>query len=137
MCVGLSYGNSSVVNLEYKDMILKENLRSSIEIVENNILKEISRTKETIKTGEEFLLYFQESEFLDKIRDISNSQLNNITVEIKGKSVINNDVIIHIESKAKDGKYERNISCDIYIINILSKEGIYEGDIVKVTNFYM
>ena len=42
MCIGLNYSNSRINNLNYQNIVMKESLLSSIELVHSNILKEVS-----------------------------------------------------------------------------------------------
>ena len=54
MCIGLNYSNSRISNLNYQNIVMKESLLSSIELVHSNILKEVSIALENSETEEEF-----------------------------------------------------------------------------------
>ena len=79
MCIGLNYSNSRISNLNYKNIVMKESLLSSIELVHSNILKEVSIALENSETEEEFKNYFLGNIFVNNIK--------NLFVDIKDKYI--------------------------------------------------
>mgnify|MGYP003432747499 CR=1 FL=1 len=99
MCIGLNYSNSRINNLNYQNIVMKESLLSSIELVHSNILKEVSIALENSETEEEFKNYFLGNIFVNNIKNISNSQIQNTTIRIPSK-------IIYDSSNEKENKFE-------------------------------
>ena len=79
MCIGLNYSNSRISNLNYQNIVMKESLLSSIELVHSNILKEVSIALENSETEEEFKNYFLGNIFVNNIK--------NLFVDIKDKYI--------------------------------------------------
>ena len=79
MCIGLNYSNSRINNLNYQNIVMKESLLSSIELVHSNILKEVSIALENSETEEEFKNYFLGNIFVNNIK--------NLFVDIKDKYI--------------------------------------------------
>ena len=70
MCIGLNYSNSRINNLNYQNIVMKESLLSSIELVHSNILKEVSIALENSETEEEFKNYFLGNIFVNNIKNL-------------------------------------------------------------------
>lgn len=117
MCIGLNYSNSRISNLNYQNIVMKESLLSSIELVHSNILKEVSIAIENSETEEEFKNYFFETIFINNIKNISNSQIQNTTIKIPGK--INYDssglITFKIESTFKQDNYTKKYEASVEI----------------------
>lgn len=117
MCIGLNYSNSRISNLNYKNIVMKESLLSSIELVHSNILKEVSIALENSETEEEFKNYFLGNIFPNNIKNISNSQIQNITIKIPGKIIYNSSGLItfQIESAFKQDNYTKKYGASVEI----------------------
>lgn len=117
MCIGLNYSNIKISSLNYQNLVIKESLLSSIEIVHSNILKEVAMNIENSDTEEEFKKYFQEDEFLNNIKSISNSQINNVSINIPTKINCDSNGLItfKIESIFSDDNYLRIYSANVKI----------------------
>ncbi len=118
MCIGLNYSNSRISNLNYQNIVMKESLLSSIELVHSNILKEVSIALENSETEEEFKNYFLGNMFVNNIKNISNSQIQNTTIKIPGKIIYSSSGLItfQIEATFKQDsyikKYEASVNID-------------------------
>lgn len=117
MCIGLNYSNSKISNLNYQNLVIKESLLSSIEIVHSNILKEVAMNIENSDTEEEFKKYFQEDEFLNNIKSISNSPINNVTIKVPTKITCDSNGLItfKIESTFRNDNYLKKYSASVKI----------------------
>lgn len=117
MCIGLNYTNSRIANLNYQNIVMKESLLSSIELVHSNILKEVSIALENSETEEEFKNYFLTNAFINNIKNISNSQIQNTTIIIPNKIIYNPNGLItfQIEATCKIDSYIKKISADVDI----------------------
>lgn len=60
MCIGLNYSNSRINNLNYQNIVMKESLLSSIELVHSNILKEVSIALKIVKQRKSLKTIFWE-----------------------------------------------------------------------------
>lgn len=69
MCIGLNYSNSRISNLNYKSIVMRESLLSSIELVHSNILKEVSIAIENSENQEQFKNYFLGNTFVNNIKN--------------------------------------------------------------------
>ena len=117
MCIGLNYSNSRISNLNYQNIVMKESLLSSIEIVHSNILKEVSIAIENSETEEEFKNYFLGNIFLNNIKNISNSQIQNTTIKIPGKIIYDSRGLItfQIEAIFKQNNYIKKYGASVEI----------------------
>ena len=117
MCIGLNYSNSRISNLNYQNIVMKESLLSSIEIVHSNILKEVSIAIENSETEEEFKNYFLGNTFLNNIKNISNSQIQNTTIKIPGKIIYDSRGLItfQIEAVFKQNNYIKKYGASVEI----------------------
>ncbi len=117
MCIGLNYSNSRISNLNYQNIVMKESLLSSIELVHSNILKEVSIALENSETEEEFKNYFLGNRFVNNIKNISNSQIQNTTIKIPGKIIYNSSGLItfQIEAIFKQDNYTKKYGASIKI----------------------
>ena len=106
MCIGLNYSNSRINNLNYQNIVMKESLLSSIELVHSNILKEVSIALENSETEEAFKNYFLGNIFVNNIKNISNSQIQNTPIRIPSKIIYDSSGLItfQIESTFKQEK---------------------------------
>lgn len=117
MCIGLNYSNSRISNLNYKSIVMREYLLSSIELVHSNILKEVSIAIENSENQEQFKNYFLGNTFVNNIKNISNSQIQNVTVRIPGKITYNSSGLItfQIETTFKEDNYTKKYRASIDI----------------------
>lgn len=117
MCIGLNYSNSRISNLNYKNIVMKESLLSSIELVHSNILKEVRISLENSENEEVFKNYFLGNTFVNNIKNISNSQIQNVTVKIPGKITYNSSGLItfQIETTFKEDNYTKKYGASIDI----------------------
>lgn len=117
MCIGLNYSNSRISNLNYKSIVMRESLLSSIELVHSNILKEVSIAIENSENQEQFKNYFLGNTFVNNIKNISNSQIQNVTVKIPGKITYNSSGLItfQIETTFKEDNYTKKYGASIDI----------------------
>ena len=117
MCIGLNYSNSRISNLNYKSILMRESLLSSIELVHSNILKEVSIAIENSENQEQFKNYFLGNTFVNNIKNISNSQIQNVTVKIPGKITYNSSGLItfQIETTFKEDNYTKKYGASIDI----------------------
>ena len=117
MCIGLNYSNSRISNLNYQNIVMKESLLSSLELVHSNILKEVSIAIENSETEEEFKNYFLGNIFLNNIKNISNSQIQNTTIKIPGKIIYDSRGLItfQIEAIFKQNNYTKKYRASVEI----------------------
>ena len=117
MCIGLNYSNSRISNLNYQNIVMKESLLSSIELVHSNILKEVSIALENSETEEEFKNYFLGNIFVNNIKNISNSQIQNTTIRIPSKIICDSSGLItfQIESTFKQDNYTKKYRANVEI----------------------
>lgn len=117
MCIGLNYSNSRISNLNYQNIVIRENLLSSIELVHSNILKEVSVAFENSETEEEFKNYFLGNIFINSIKNISNSQIQNITIKIPSKISYDSSGLItfQIEATFKQASYTKKYGASVNI----------------------
>jgi len=117
MCIGLNYSNSRISNLNYKSIVMRESLLSSIELVHSNILKEVSTAIENSENQEQFKNYFLGNTFVNNIKNISNSQIQNVTIRIPGKITYNSSGLItfQIEATFKEDNYTKKYGASIDI----------------------
>ena len=134
MCIGLNYSNSRISNLNYQNIVIKESLLSSIELVHSNILKEVSIAFENSETEEEFKSYFLGNTFINNIKNISNSQIQNITINIPKKIIydLNGLITFQIESTFKQDNYIKKYIASVEINTNLNFFNI--SDEIEVEN---
>ena len=134
MCIGLNYSNSRISNLNYQNIVIKESLLSSIELVHSNILKEVSIAFENSETEEEFKSYFLGNTFINNIKNISNSQIQNITIKIPNKIIydLNGLITFQIESTFKQDNYTKKYIASVEINTNLNFFNI--SDEIEVEN---
>lgn len=129
MCIGLNYSNSKISILNHQNLVIKESLLSSIEIVHSNILKEVYIAIENSDTEEEFKEYFQGNEFKNNIKSISNSKLENITIKIPTNIICDSNGLINfkIESIFKKDNYLKKYSANVNIDTNLENHKEFES----------
>lgn len=138
MCIGLNFSNENIFNLEYKNITLKEESLSGIEIVHSNILKEVDNAIKSTINEEEFNSYFMDLKFTSSIKDISMSNLENVTISVPNKIVIDNNILkFNIISTAKDKNYIKKNQASVKIINpfIYSNNEIDKSKLVIVYDY--
>lgn len=119
MCIGLSYSNRCLFNLEYRDIIIKENALSGLEIANSNILKEVEKVVSNSTSKEEFNEYFQGNDFIYNIKNISKTELNNVSIDIPNKPIYDERgfLIFNIVSTYKDNRYNKQLLVKVKIDN--------------------
>ena len=138
MCIGLNFSNENIFNLEYKNITLKEESLSGIEIVHSNILKEVDNAIKSTINEEEFNSYFMDLKFTSSIKNISMSNLENVTISVSNKIVIDNNILkFNIISSAKDSNYIKKNQASVKIINpfIYSDNEIDKSKLVIVYDY--
>ena len=141
MCIGLNYSNSRINNLNYQNIVMKESLLSSIELVHSNILKEVSIALENSETEEEFKNYFLGNIFVNNIKNISNSQIQNTTIRIPSKIICDSSGLItfQIESTFKQDNYTKKYRANVEIntdLNFFNTSDEIENNLNKFTDAY-
>jgi len=141
MCIGLNYSNSRISNLNYKSIVMRESLLSSIELVHSNILKEVSTAIENSENQEDFKNYFLGNTFLNNIKNISNSQIQNVTVRIPGKITYNSSGLItfQIEATFKEDNYTKKYGASVDIdtsLNFNDTSGELKNDYETLNENY-
>ncbi|MGL6107446.1 hypothetical protein [Romboutsia sp.] len=119
MCIGLNYSNQSLFKLEYEDTILEENALSGLEITKSNILKEVEQTVSNSNNEQEFNNYFLGNNFINNIKNISKTELNNVSINIPNKLIYdeNGFLSFSIISTSKEKKYIKQIQGSVKIKN--------------------
>ena len=138
MCIGLSFSNESIFNLEYKNIILTEESLSGIDIVHSNILKEVNYAIESSTNKDEFNSYFKNLNFINNIKDISMTDLENVTISTSNKIIIDDNILkFDIVSTAKDKNYLKKNQASVKIINpfIENNTDIDNNKLVTVYNY--
>ncbi len=138
MCIGLNFSNENIFNLEYKNITLKEESLSGIEIVHSNILKEVDNAIKSTINEEEFNSYFMDLKFTSSIKNISMSNLENVTISVSNKIAIDNNILkFNIISTAKDRNYIKKNQASVKIINpfIYSDNEIDKSKLVIVYDY--
>ena len=121
-CSGLILSSNRIYNLDYKNEQIKEGNLGAIEIIYSNILKEVKQAISETKSEDEFYRYFVKNNsltFINKIKNTSNSNLSNITVQAGYNNELSNKEFIHykISTKYKLGKYSKYMIVSVKIIN--------------------
>lgn len=138
MCIGLSFSNEKIFNLEYKNIILTEESLSGIDIVNSNILKEVNYAIKSSSNKDEFNSYFTNLNFINNIKDISMTNLENVTISISNKIIIDDNILkFDIVSTAKDKNYLKKNQASVKIINpfIEDNTDIDNNKLVTVYNY--
>lgn len=138
MCIGLNFSNENIFNLEYKNIILREESLSGIEIVHSNILKEVDNAIKSSINEDEFNSYFMDLSFISNIKNISMSDLKNVTISVSNKVIIDNNILkFNIISTAKDRNYIKKNQASVKIINpfIDSNNEIDKSKLVTVYDY--
>ncbi len=141
MCIELSYSNSNIVNLEYKETILKEKCMSSIEIIHSNVISKIEQNIDLLTTQEKFQQYFLGNEFKQQINDISYSDIDNTIVRLSTITVDSNgDIRFYVNSISSENKFKKEIKASVVIISPFKENSeIGEDNIVipkDIVKFY-
>ena len=116
------FTNSKIFSLEYKDNLLKEDSLSGSEIAKSNILRNIRKAIDTTSNESGFNEYFlgnNMESFINDIKNISSSGLENVTVKVRDNRVTeeNGYLAFGIVSTSKDGNYYKTVNVDVAIKN--------------------
>lgn len=118
MCIGLNFSNESIFNLEYKNIKLNENALSGLELSQNNIFKEVDNAIKNSNNKYDFNKYIMDSNFLSNIKDISMSELENVSISTSKKvNLINDEFLFDIMSSSKENNYNKKYQASVKIIN--------------------
>ncbi|RDY24814.1 hypothetical protein CHF27_001045 [Romboutsia maritimum] len=122
MCINLIYTNNNIHSLDFKNINMKEESLSAIEIVYSNILREVKNAVELSENKEEFREYFLGNnyyKFINNIEDISKSSLKNITLKFSEIDLcLENEILqFDIVSKVKNENYKKTIKVNVNIKN--------------------
>ena len=119
-CIGLNYSNSNIFRLEYKEANMKQLGYGAIDIVHNNILREVEVALKTTSNKEEFDKYFLGTNFIKNIKDISKVELKGVSVpkpnEIKIDKV-NGFLEFDINTLVKDETYRKTFKASVKVKN--------------------
>lgn len=123
-CSQLILSSNRIYNLDYKNEQIKEGNLGAIEIIYSNILKEVKQAISETKSEDEFYSYFVKNNsltFINKIKNTSNTNLNNITIQVGYNNELSNKEFIHykISTKYKLEKYSKYMIVSVKIINPL------------------
>lgn len=138
MCIGLNFSNENIFNLEYKNITLREESLSGIEIVHSNILKEVDNAIKNSINEDEFNSYFTNLSFVSNIKNISMSDLENVTISVSNKIIIDDNILkFNIISISKDRNYIKKNQASVKIINpfIESNNEIDKSKLVTVYDY--
>lgn len=121
-CIGIIYSNNNFYNLEYNLIKYKELSLSGIEIVRSNIIDEVKEAIKNTTKKSEFMDYFlgnNTHRFINKIRDISKSDLENVSIRIQRDLIYEDKGVLKFEliSKYKDSIYTKTIQVSVKIEN--------------------
>lgn len=103
-CSGLILSNNRISDLEYKTEKLKEENIGAIELVHSNILKEIKDAIDNTKTEDEFYNYLTRNNsnmFINKVKNINISGLDNMTVNMGFDKDLSTKQYIHYKMSTK------------------------------------
>lgn len=103
-CAGLILSNSRIYKLDYMNEKLKEGNIGIIEIIRSNILKEVKIAIDNTNNRNEFYSYMTKNnsrEFINKIKNISDSSVNNSEVTISYNTSSSNKDYMHYTISAK------------------------------------
>lgn len=122
-CSALILSNTKYIKYDYEEIYLKEQCLSKIELIYSNILKEVDYALKEKQDFEQFEKYISSSEFLNKIKQVQEDDLNNTTCEIKKVNSNNeNKIYYKITSKSTDNKFTKYMVASIEIENPFKKE---------------
>lgn len=130
-CIGLAYTNINIYSLENKNLQLKENALSGIEIVYANMKKEVYNAIDYCNSSSEFINYIKKDNyknFINNVKSISNSNLNNLYIELNNKTnpEETNKLEFILLVKSNEGNYKKNVQVNIQIKNPWSEAKLEE-----------
>lgn len=136
-CCSLVYSTIKNSNLKLKSLILKEKSLSGIEIVYNNMKSEINDIIDSSNNKDEFINCFRKDNFKSfilKSKDISQSELKNVELEIANKTNFGEVEKLEFVAKATsiENSHKKEIKVKIQIKNPwIEVENIYKEIDVK------
>ncbi|RDY28763.1 hypothetical protein CHL78_004295 [Romboutsia weinsteinii] len=131
-CISLVYSNSRILGLDDKAIKTEEISFSGIEMMRSNILYEIKTALENTNNKTEYFNYFQGNDsylsFVNKIKDISNSNIKNLAVKVMYNNVyIEGEFLkFDVQTEAKDGTYRKKLQASVKIKNPWDKDIVSE-----------
>ena len=136
MCIGLNFSNENIFNLEYKNITLKEESLSGIEIVHSNILREVDNAIKNSINEDEFNNHLMDLNFISNIKDISMSNLENVAISVSNRIIIDNNVLkFDIISTSKDRNYIKKNKASVKIINPFNNNELDKSKLVTVYDY--
>ena len=136
MCIGLNFSNENIFNLEYKNITLKEQSLSGIEIVHSNILREVDNAIKDSINEDEFKNHLMDLNFISNIKDISMSNLENVVISVSNRIIIDNNVLkFDIISTSKDRNYIKKNQASVKIINPFNYNELDKSKLVTVYDY--
>lgn len=136
MCIGLNFSNENIFNLEYKNITLKEQSLSGIEIVHSNILREVDNAIKDSINEDEFKNHLMDLNFISNIKDISMSNLENVAISVSNRIIIDNNVLkFDIISTSKDKNYIKKNQASVKIINPFNNNELDKSKLVTVYDY--
>ncbi len=136
MCIGLNFSNENIFNLEYKNITLKEQSLSGIEIVHSNILREVDNAIKDSINEDEFKNHLMDLNFISNIKDISMSNLENVVISVSNRIIIDNNVLkFDIISTSKDRNYIKKNKASVKIINPFNNNELDKSKLVTVYDY--
>lgn len=136
MCIGLNFSNENIFNLEYKNITLKEESLSGIEIVHSNILREVDNAIKNSINEDEFKNHLMDLNFISNIKDISMSNLENVAISVSNRIIIDNNVLkFDIISTSKDRNYIKKNQASVKIINPFNNNELDKSKLVTVYDY--
>ena len=136
MCIGLNFSNENIFNLEYKNITLKEESLSGIEIVHSNILREVDNAIKNSINEDEFNNHLMDLNFIRNIKDISMSNLENVAISVSNRIIIDNNVLkFDIISTSKDRNYIKKNKASVKIINPFNNNELDKSKLVTVYDY--
>ncbi|MGL4914221.1 MAG: hypothetical protein ACRC3Y_17510, partial [Romboutsia sp.] len=121
-CAGLILSNSRIYKLDYMSEKLKAGNMGIIELIRSNILKEVKMAIDNTSNRNEFYSYITKNnskEFINRIKDISGSSVNNCEIKIIYNTASSNKDYIHYTITAKYiiNNYEKYVLAKFKIKN--------------------
>ena len=122
MCISLIGSSVKTSSLELKNLVLKERALSCIEFVSLNMKDEVNNIIDKTNNWSEFVNYIRNDNFksfINKSKDISYSDLDNIEIELLNKTPFGSVDNLEFAMKvvAIDDVYKKQISVNISIKN--------------------
>lgn len=117
-CSALILSNIKYTRYDYEEVYMKEQCLGKIELIYSTILKEINKTLTNTKDFDSFKEYLLSDNFLNTIKNIQESDLNNVTCQINRTDLNDeNNIYYEIISKTTYDKFSKQIVVYVKIKN--------------------